>query len=608
MKTKIFTKITLLLAVSAMLTILVSCNEEDWLERQPKNRINDEQLWDDPGLILSLLSNYYDRIPGDVFNTGADCQIDDAMWSGHNDANWLNDFQYGDDYGRYWDYGFIRDINLALENLEAYSTLPEEDKSQFNAELRLIRTMVYFNMVKRMGGVPIVTQQLIYEGGGDVESLQVPRAKEEEVYDFIYDEIQAIKNNFTETEGSKSRGNKYIALALQSRAMLYAGSLAKYNNSMSSPITLPGGEVGIPASRANEYYQKSLDASKEIIESGIYSLDDNFYDVFMDKSSPEVIFAKDYSRDAEKLNYFTYDNVVRSLRTDIEGSSMVSPSLGLVESFDYLDGREGTLKDKDANGNYVVYSNLEDIFANKDNRLYGTVVYPGAQFRSKDVDIQAGVALWNGSGYDLSTGDLGSTGDNGRKLTGLDGPQNDAMFVSNTGFYLRKYVSEDPDAGIRPTLGENWWVWFRLGEIYLNAAEAAFELGEANSVSYINTLRRVHGGFAANSITSLTIEIIQKERRVELAFEDQRYFDLKRWRIADEIWSGEQSDENALVYGLYPYQIIREGHADDGKYIFDRIKPIRFRQARFFRPANYYSSIDQGVLNNNPKLVKNPFH
>ena len=112
-------------------------------------------------------------------------------------------------------------------------------------------------MVKRMGGVPLVTSQLIYAGGGDVESLQVPRSKEEEIYDFIYDEIQDIKSNFTETEDSKTRGNKYIALALQSRAMLYAGSLAKYNNLMSSPITLPGGEVGIPASRANEYYQKS---------------------------------------------------------------------------------------------------------------------------------------------------------------------------------------------------------------------------------------------------------------------------------------------------------------------------------------------------------------
>ncbi|MCE4566627.1 RagB/SusD family nutrient uptake outer membrane protein [Maribellus sp. CM-23] len=602
------TKILLLMVVSATLAMLVSCDNDAWLERQPKNRINDDQLWSDPGLILSLLSNYYDRIPGDVFNTQADCQIDDAMWSGHNDANWLNDFTYGDDYGRYWDYGFIRDINLAIENLEKYSTLSEEEILQYNAELRLIRALVYFNLVKRMGGVPIITQQLIYSGGGNVDSLQVPRAREEEVYDFIYDEIQEIKNNFPNTENSNTRGNKYIALALQSRSMLYAGSLAKYNNLMGSPITLTKGEVGMPAGRANEYYQKSLDASSEIIESSRYSLDDDFYKLFTDKSSSEIIFAKDYSRDAEKLNFFTYDNVVRSLRTDIEGSSMVSPSLGLVESFNYLDGSNGKLKDKDANGNYIVYSNINSIFANKDKRFGATVIYAGSQFRSKDVDIQAGVAEWNGSGYDFKTGGLGSTQANGSKLTGFDGPLNDAMFVSNTGFYLRKLVSEDPDAGIRPTLGENWWPWFRLGEIYLNAAEAAFELGNANAVGYINELRQKHGGFPANSVATLTNDIIRNERRVELAFEDHRYFDMKRWRIADEVWNGEQGNPEAIVQGLYPYQILREGHPDNGKYIFERIQPIRFRQARFFRMANYYSSIDQGALNNNPKLVKNPFH
>ncbi|MGJ5641293.1 RagB/SusD family nutrient uptake outer membrane protein [Formosa sp. S-31] len=608
MITKIYNKITLLLTVLVVITTITSCDNDGWLEREPKNRISDSQLWNDPGLILSLLSNYYDRMPGDVFNTQADCQIDDAMWSGHNDANWLNDFQYGNDYGRYWDYGFIRDINLGLTNLETYSNLSEPEIAQFNAELRLIRAFVYFNLVKRMGGVPIVTELLVYDGGEDVSNLQIPRAKEEEVYDFIYNEIQEIKDNFSQTENSRSRGNKYIALALQSRAMLYAGSLAKYNNLMGTSVSLPGGEVGIPAGRANDYYQKSLSASKEIIESGRYSLDTDFYQLFMNKGSSEIIFAKDYSRSAEKLNYFTYDNVVKSLRTDVEGSSMISPSLGLVESFDYLDGSEGTLMDKDGNGNYIVYDNPEDIFANKDNRLSATVIYPGSEFRSQDVDILAGVAVWNGSGYDFNTGEPGSTLADGEKLTGFDGPVNDAMFISNSGFYLRKLVSDDPDAGIRPTLGENWWPWFRLGEIYLNAAEAAFELGDGSAVSYVNEVREKHGGFPANSISALDNEIIRKERRVELAFEDQRYFDMKRWRIADQVWNGNINNPDAIVEGLYPYRISRPGHASDGKYIYNRIKPVRFRQARFFRPANYYSSIDQGVLNNNPKLIPNPFH
>lgn len=603
MKTKIFS----LLILSLTLTTFVGCDNDSWLERQPKNRINDEQLWDDPTLILSLLSNYYNRIPGDVFATSADCQLDDAMFSGHNDGNWVNDFQFADDYGRYWDYGFIRDINLAIQNLNDYSSLPAEEIAQYNAEFRLIRALTYFNLVKRMGGVPIVTGLLTYEGGGNVESLQVARSTEEATYDFIYDEIQDIKDNFTETDDSNTRGNKYVALALQSRAMLYAASLAKYNNLMSSPIKLSGAEVGIPASRAEDYYQKSLAASKELIASSRFSLDDDFYNLFMDKTSPEIIFAKDYSRDAEKLNYFTYDNVPRSLRTSTDGSSSVSPSLGFVESFDYLDGSAGTLKDKDASGNYITYTNVGDIFKNKDKRLAATVICPGSQFRTTDVDIQAGVAVWNGSGYDLKVGALGSTQDNGAELTGFDGPLNDAAYVSNTGFYLRKLVSEDPDAGVSPTYGENWWPWFRLGEIYLNATEAAFELGESDAVDYINTLRTAHGGFPANSLSTLTIEKIQNERRVELAFEDQRYFDMKRWRIADKVWDGDNTNPDAMVVGLYPYRVSRAGNAADGKFIFERTAPVRFKQPRFFKMANYYSSIAQDVLNNNPKLVKNPF-
>jgi hypothetical protein len=607
-----------LLIALMIVGLFTSCNEDDWLQRTPKDRITDEQLWNDPNMILGLLANYYDRLPqlAGVFNTGTNAEFDDAMWSGHVDQNWRNDIHYGDDYARYWDYTFIRHINLSLENLDEYSVkLSDAQKKQFNAELRFIRAYVYFEMVKRMGGVPLITSQLIYDGSGDPSSLQIPRAKESEVYDFIYSEIQEIKDNLTETVGSRTRANKITALALQSRAMLYAGSIAKYNSLMSSPISTTGGEVGIPANMANDYYQKSLSASEEIIADPEYELynpagsakGENFYKLFFDKSAKEVIFAKDFM--TGKVHGFTYDNVVRSFRTDIEGSSILTPSLSLVESFEYLDGSKGTLKDKDSQGNYITYTNMADIFANKDARLYGTVVYPGSQFRNMPVNMQAGVAIWEDGEYTFKVGNLGSAHDDGGVLTGFDGPRNDDQYVSNTGFYLRKFVSESPQDGVRPSLASNWWTWFRLGEIYLNAGEAAFELGQtAKALNYINEVREAHGGFPANSLTELTIETIQNERRVELAFEDHRFFDLKRWRIADKVWNGLETDANAVVHGLYPYRVIRPGHPDDGKYIFDRMRPTRFRRARFFKMANYYSSIDPSVLNNNPKLVKNPFH
>lgn len=609
--------IRLFLAGVTLCALLTSCGD-GWLERDPKAIITEEQIWNDPKLIKSLLANYYDRLPSlhGNFNTGGMTETDDAMWTGTLDANWRNEFQFGDDYGRYWDYGLIRDINLALDNIDKFSTqLKEEQKQLFTAELRFQRAFIYFELVKRMGGVPLITEQLIYDFSGDPSSVQVARSKEYEIYDFIYTETQAIKNQLAGNEKSKSRANTYVALALQSRAMLYAASTAKYNSLMAVPIATAGGEVGIPAEKADDYYQKSLIASKEIIEKGPYELyqivpnkGDNFYEMLNTKEgNKEVIFVKDFIAPL-KSHRFAYDNIVKSLTEDNETSSSISPSLSLVESFDYLDGSKGTLRLKKGSGEYLLYDKVSDVFANKDARLYGTIVYPGTTFRSLPVNIQAGVAIWENGELRLSVNALlGSNYGDGGVWTGLDGPKDNERDVTNTGFYIRKHVSNKSMASTRGQGADNWWPWFRLGEIYLNAAEAAFELKEPGAKDYVNRLR-VRAGFPENSITTLTTEIIRNERRVELAFEDHRYFDLKRWRIAHEVWNGNEESDDAVIHGLYPYRVIRPGHADNGKFIFDKMRPTRFRKARFFRMANYYASIEQKVLNNNPKIVKNPFH
>lgn len=600
-------------------TALLSGCGDSWFEKDPQTILTDDQVWNDPALIKSQLANIYSRLPqlhGD-FNTGGMTETDDAMYSGTMDQNWRNELQYGDDYARYWDYGLIRDINMSIEKLDKFSTeLGDSEKGLFTAEFRFLRAFVYFEMVKRMGGVPLITTTLEYDFSGDPSYLQHPRATEAAIYDFIYQEVQEIKGALSANNGSQTRANTYTALALQSRAMLYAGSIAKYNSLLTPTVVTQGGEVGIPAGKAADYYKKSLEASKAII-AGPYQLYNanadkgkNFYELFMTKTgNTEIIFAKDYKAPT-KVHRFAYDNIVRHLTEDNESSSTISPSLSLVESFDYLDGTPGALHYKDANGNYRVYDKVSDIFANKDGRLYGTIVYPGTQFKSMDVDIQAGVALWNESTgtYELSINpSLGSNYEDGQTWTGLDGPKDNAPDVSNTGFYIRKFVSEASAASSRGTAAENWWPWFRLGEIYLNAAEAAFELGEGNAASYINTLRE-RAGFPANSIQQLTLEKIQNERRVELAFEDHRYYDMKRWRIADKKWDGTPND-NTVVYGLYPYRIAkaRPGTADLNKFIFDKATLTRFRRPRLFRLANYYSSIDQAVINNNPTIVKNPF-
>ncbi|MBW3128565.1 RagB/SusD family nutrient uptake outer membrane protein [Hymenobacter profundi] len=612
------------LALSAGLLLSLSACEKDFLERDPPNIVLDEQIWNDATLITSLLANNYDRLPAhSQIDAGWEqfAAYDEATWSGGGDgSNNLVDYGYGRWFN--WDYGLIRDINLALENIDKYSTtLPEAQKNQFKAEFRFLRAYMYFEMVKREGGVPLVTQQLIYDFSGDPSPLQKPRDTEAAVYDFVASELDAIKNDIG-NDGSNTRANRYAAMALKSRAMLYAASIAKYNAESGLNIQTPGGEVGIPASRAREYYQKSLDASKEVL-AGPYqlyttnpNLGENFYDAITRKTSnPEVILAKDFLVARDRRHGFTYDNIPRGIREDNLSSSIITPALNLVEAYEYLDGTSGEIKTRTAdNSDFIYYDNLSAPFANKDARLYGTVIYPGTTFAGREVQIQAGVMAWNGSSYNTLEGGLASTygpptypnGDN-KLLTGSSGPQRSEVEVTNTGFYLRKYIDATPKASTRGVLSDTWWVRFRLGEVLLNASEAALELGnEAEALTYVNRVRQ-RAGFPANSLTSLTRLRLENERRVELAFEDHRVWDLRRWRRAHVLWNGNSANPNAVLYALYPYRIVRPGDSRDGKYVFLKLQAPRFRAPRNFRLGNYYSAIDQGVLNNNPKLVRNPF-
>jgi hypothetical protein len=612
-----FSKYILVLAI----LILSGCAEE-WLDRKPQNIILEEQVWNDSKMITGLLANYYDRLPAHTSLTTGWAEFaayDEAMWSNNDDGR-KNIVSYPFDRWRYWDYGLIRDINLAIENIGTYSTsLSEVQKTQFSAEFRFLRAFVYFELVKRMGGVPLVTQQLIYDYNGDPSYLQLPRSKEEAVYDFIASELDAIKEQLG-NGGSNTRANKFTAMALKSRAMLYAGSIAKYNSLLPSPISTPGGEVGIPASRASDYYAKSLAASEEIINSGAYQLyktnpdlGENFYDAITKKSAnPEVILAQDFLVSKDKRHGFTYDNIARNVREDNLSSSSITPSLNLVEDFEYLDGTSGELKTRNAgNTDYIYYDNVQGVFANKDARLYGTVIYPGTSFRGIPVQIQAGVKVWNqatSSFQNVESNTLGSTYEDGGLLTGSSGPQRSQTEVTNSRFYLRKYVDQTAMSSTRGIRSDMWWIRFRLGEIYLNAGEAAFELGQtANALKYVNLVRE-RAGFGANSLKTLTLDRLKNERRVELAFEDHRVWDLIRWRTAHEVWNGNASNPDAVIYALYPYRVVRPGHATHGKYVFDKLVAPRFRAPRFFQMGNYYSSIEQIVIDNNPKIVRNPFH
>lgn len=612
----------------------LGCNH-DYLDLEPKNILLEHQVWNDPAMINSLLANLYNRLPINYAihsNQRYFAELDEAVAVAAAEGGVMNlsdnnIVSYSFDRWALWDYNTIRDINLAIEGIEEFSTdLTPIQKNSYYAEFRFLRAFCYFELVKRMGGVPIITEQLIYDYSGDPSYLAKPRNKEEEVYDFIASECDAIKD-IIGNNGSQTRANKYSVLALKSRAMLYAASISKYNSLMGNPITLPGAEVGISVSRSNEYYNSALNAAKEIINSNEYSLynsnpdpGENFYYAMVNKvNNPEVIMAIDFNLISKRHN-FPYEMICRTMREDNLRSSGISPSLNLVEAYEYFDGTPGILKgvgdgSNTAAGqaNWIFYDKPEDIFANKDARLYGTIIYPGTSFKGVEVDIQAGVYVWNEANnkYDrIESGTLGAKYDDGETLTGLGGPQRTAVEVSNTGFYLRKYVDPAPMSSARGVGSDIWWIKFRYAEILLNAAEAAYELGNiSEALTYINEIRE-RAGFPSNSLdaSNLTIEKIWNERRVEFAFEDHRLWDAKRWRIAHNIWDGANSNPNSNLYALYSYRIVHPGHPNDGKYVYDKFVAPNFRAPRFFQLGNYYSRISQSVLDNNPSIVKNPYH
>ncbi|MEO5995849.1 MAG: RagB/SusD family nutrient uptake outer membrane protein [Chitinophagaceae bacterium] len=532
-----------------------------------------------------------------------------------------------------WDYAYIRDLNLFIERVTAATTISEVARTSYISEARFLRANYYFELVKRMGGVPLILKPLLYDYSGDPTYLQQPRAKEAEVYDFVISEAEAVKVLLPANLVDRSRATKGAALAMETKAALYAASIAKYG--VNTPtVSLPGGEVGIPASQSQKYYEIALKAAQEIISGsagafGLYKgkpdLSDNFASIFLEKSAvnPEPIFFEDY-KIRFRTHGFTTNNQPRYGAEEEEGGRL-NPSLNLVQSFEKLDNTFAPMATTDASGNFIFYKNQIDIFAGRDARLGGTVFLPGAYGRNRNLDIWAGYQLKDGS---ILTGDdrgaqrpLPGTTTPLVQVVGLDGPVNGKEFTAQSGFYLRKFIDPAPGGGSRGTGSEVPWIRYRYAEVLLNAAEAAFELGQpAVAAGYMNQVRARAGLVVPLTAGQITFDRIIHERRVELAFEGHTLFDMKRWRIAHVIWDGtkmpvtdllsnigkESTKRNTQPYSLWPYKFYDPTGPNHLKWVYKVVLLGAVTGANRFQMGNYYSFIDDNIRANNPKIVRQP--
>lgn len=628
-----------ILSITAFTVIfgLAGCKKDsEFLDVPPIQVLPNEVAFSDPALVLSIL--------GDLYNRQLDFSSLDNGWRSFADFSESFPSENGSDfivtrtgwgYGEWatWDYTYIRELNLFIERDSASTALTDADKTRFMAEARFLRANYYFEMVKRMGGVPLITSSLTYEPGkGNVSDVQRPRAKESDIYDFIISEAEAIKDQLPKDPNQKSRASKGAALAMEARAALYAGSIAKYGT-VTPQVSLTGGEVGIPASKATAYYTTALRAAREIITGGaggyelyksLPDLSDNFAALFLDKSSAnlESIFIEDF-RIGGRTHAFTTNDQPYSISDEGADAGRLNPSLNLVQAFEKLDNTFAPYATTDGSGNPIYYTNQQDIFAGRDARLAGTVLLPNGLFKGKRVDIWAGYIVPGGG---ILTSDEagklkplpGTTND--VQVVGKDGPVNGLEFRTQTGFYTRKYLDPTVGSGRRGRGSDIAFIRYRYAEVLLNAAEAAFELGQPDvAAGYMNQVRARAGLIIPLTPGQITVDRIVHERRVELAFEGHTLFDMKRWRIAHNVWDGspttltdlknnigEAEDRNTQPWGLWPYKIYDPASPNNGKWIFREVLPTRVSGSNRFQLGNYYSAISDAIRAANPNIVRQP--
>ncbi|SDZ96284.1 Starch-binding associating with outer membrane [Chitinophaga terrae (ex Kim and Jung 2007)] len=616
----------LFILLTALLGVVGCTKDDNFLSKDPTDILLDDQVWKDSTIVLAVVADMYDRYPDfQTIENWGDFTAFDEGFASEAGSYWRHhDRYYG--YGSWgsWNYGYVRELNLFLEKCAKADKLTETAKTRLSSEVRFLRAVAYFDMVKRMGGVPLILESMTYDYKNDPTYLRRPRAKESEIYDFVIKELDEIKNLLPDAVNIKSRATKWAVLAVQARAALYAGSIAKYGATLPQ-VSLPGGEVGIPAAMATGYYTKALAAAEEIIKSNAYSLyqrkanlSENFSSLFTDKNSnPEAIFVKDFKLQSGKVQGWTLANQPRTSAEEQQGGRL-NPSLNLVQSFELLDNTFAPFVTNTTDGNYVYYTSPVDIFAGRDARLAGTVILPGTEFKNKKVDIYGGIVKKDGS---IVSGDaFGKVVDvDGARVQviGVDGPVDRLEFGAQTGFFVRKYMDPTTGSGQIGTQSDVWWIRYRYAEVLLNAAEAAFELGNTGTAAtYMNQVRARAGLVKALQPGEINFNRIVHERKVELAFEGHELWDYKRWRIAHKVWNGQAGDlttdignataSSTRVFGLVPYKVYNPGDPTNGKWVFRKIKPAEVTEPHEFRLGNYYSFIDDNIRNNNPLIVKNP--
>lgn len=620
--------------------IPLSCTDE-LLDKQPLDRYTDAVVWEDPSLIDAFLLSQYAYTPvmindattvfsnwsgspsnrdprsGDInywfgnsaqsFGPGLSIEISDeakytvGAWA-NVQAQKANGISADGGVMEWWEnaYYTIRNLNDFISKTPK-SPLSEELKQTRVSEARFLRAFSYFAMVKRYGGVPLIVEAPQLDSPEEV--LYPKRNTEKEIWDFVLSETKEIAALLPSVQDEYGRATRWAALSLHSRAALTAGSIAKYGEMSENGLT------GLSSNLAEEYFTMAYDASAEIINEGDFELytDDvqgndlearvqNFKNVFLKKRNHEVIMAKQHGGPGFDpgggTSTWSWD-ICQAPRPSVWGQgNYQAPYLELIEAFEYVDGKSGKL-DRD-----YVQSRLwtmDELWDNKDPRFYASIWTNGTPWREavpsnfgKDtINFHHGLIKPDGSilsSFNQSYEEMPAVGDQAffHAQTG----------TINTGFGIMKYLDPTADNMIWLTQSRTDYAIFRYAEILLNYAEAAYEIGKSNNaLTAVNQIRKRAG---ITTLNSIDMEKIRHERRVELAFENHRYWDLRRWREAESKLTRPFSGlQYVLDYNSKKYKIIINEEVDG-----EQLRPT-------FPKRNYYFPITKTRIGQNKNLIEN---
>ena len=657
---------SILVGVVALLTF-GGCSH--FLDIKPTDQITADALFASEGGVQAFLASLYYQMPieswafcptqsganyafhfqsGDANNNGryAWNLTDDCIGS---QGSWIVD---NNDYNGWWGDAYILNNNLLLFSsyIDGLTSVDDDTKHVLWGEYWFIRGQLYFALARRYGGVPIIEE---IGSVDDLESLKVDRTTEVQTWDYAINCFQKAADNLGDGNASRTRPSKWTALGYLSRAALHAASLAKYWDQapLSGPAVDKGFVGGFTSADADRYYKLCVDACKEIIDSGEYTLyganpkdaaaaSDNIQHMFEfpADATEEAMFIKGFN---EVGNYkgTNQDNWLNPAQTagawPHPGRSC--PTLEFAENFEYISkpgesGKFVTYPGDDYNYNgykkdidYVKFDNPTDMFKDKDARLSALCILPSTMWKGEKIIYQCGFVKPNGdivnkynNKPNSSFQTIEKTNEKGEKVTTtfyqFGGPEQ--LFFSGfsenggnnscTGFGFKRGLSQTYVApGAKWNQSTTDWIDLRYAEILLNYAEAYAESGYGDAALAKDCLNATRHRAALTGDLEPTLENILRERRSELSLENTRTWDLIRRREFHKIFDNYKRGSLTPILDLRYAEYNPDSKTITAPTIFIREKVQKNTSGATYQTKYYYKSIpgigSNGISANNPQ-------